>query len=68
MVNLKAWESMTNAERAAQTFRDIKLRQERRIEIRKRAEYEANSFTVESSLKAIARTRGAKNSGGRSCR
>ena len=68
MVKLKAWESMTNAERAEQTFRDIKLRQERRLEIRKRAEYEANSFTVESSLKAIARTRGAKNRGFRSCR
>lgn len=68
MVKLKAWESMTNAERAAQTFRDIKLRQERRLEIRKRAEYEANSFTVESSLKAIARTRGSKNRGCRSCR
>lgn len=68
MVNLKAWESMTNAERAEQTYRDLRLRQERRIEIRKRAEYEANSFTVESSLKAIARTRGAKNRGGRSCR
>ena len=27
---MKAWESMTNAERAEQTFRDIKLRQERR--------------------------------------
>jgi len=57
---MKIWESMTNTERAAQTFRDIK--------IRKRAEYEANSFTVESSLKAIARTRGAKNRGCRSCR
>ena len=68
MVKLKAWESMTNAERAEQTFRDIKLRQERRLEIRKRAEYEANSFTVESSLKAIARTRGAKNRRRRSCR
>lgn len=68
MVNLKEWEGMTNAERAEQTFRDIKLRQERRLEIRKRAEYEANSFTVESSLKAIARTRGAKNRGCRSCR
>ena len=32
MVKLKAWESMTNAERAEQTFRDIKLRQERRLE------------------------------------
>ncbi len=27
---MKAWESMTNAERAEQTYRDIKLRQERR--------------------------------------
>lgn len=27
---MKAWEEMTNAERAEQTFRDIKLRQERR--------------------------------------
>ena len=68
MVKLKAGERMTNAERAEQTFRDIELRQERRLEIRKRAEYEANSFTVESSLKAIARTRGAKNRGCRSCR
>ena len=58
---MKAWESMTNAERAAQTFRDIKLRQERRLEIRKRAEYEANSFTV-------ARTREAKKRGCRTCR
>ena len=30
MVNLKAWESMTNAERAEQTYRDLRLRQERR--------------------------------------
>lgn len=27
---MKAWEEMTNAERAEQTYRDIKLRQERR--------------------------------------
>lgn len=27
---MKAWESMTNAERAEQTYRDIKLTQERR--------------------------------------
>ena len=65
---MKAWESMTNAERAAQTFRDIKLRHERRLEIRNLAEYEDNYFTVESSLKSIARTRGAKNRGCRSCR
>lgn len=37
---MKAWESMTNAERAAQTFRDIKLRQERR----KAGIREADSF------------------------
>jgi hypothetical protein len=30
VVKLKAWESMTNAERAEQTYRDIKLTQERR--------------------------------------
>ena len=28
--NMKTWESMTNTERAEQTYRDIKLRQERR--------------------------------------
>ena len=27
---MKTWESMTNTERAEQTYRDIKLRQERR--------------------------------------
>jgi hypothetical protein len=27
---MKAWEEMSNAERAEQTYRDIKLRQERR--------------------------------------
>ena len=27
---MKAWEEMTNAERSEQTYRDIKLRQERR--------------------------------------
>ena len=37
---MKAWESMTNAERAEQTFRDIKLRQERR----KTGAREANDF------------------------
>ena len=68
MIKLKSWEEMTNTERAAQTFRDIKLRQERRLEVRKRAEYEANPFTVESSLKAIARTREAKKRECRTCR
>lgn len=38
---MKAWESMTNAERAEQTYRDIKLRQERRRRIGVR---EADTF------------------------
>lgn len=65
---MKEWEDMTNAERATQTIRDIKKRQERKLEIKKRAEYEANSFTVESSMKCLARIRGSKNRGCRSCR
>ena len=48
MVKLKAWESMTNAERAAQTYRDIKLRQERR----RAGVREANDFMFNNILKA----------------
>lgn len=48
MVNLKAWEDMTNAERAAQTYRDIKLRQERR----RAGAREANNFMFNNILKA----------------
>jgi hypothetical protein len=48
VVNLKAWEDMTNAERAAQTYRDIKLRQERRIA----GVREANNFMFNKILKA----------------
>jgi hypothetical protein len=48
VVNLKAWESMTNAERAAQTYRDIKLRQERR----RAGVREANNFMFNNILKA----------------
>lgn len=48
MVNLKAWEDMTNAERAAQTYRDIKLRQERR----RAGVREANNFMFNNILKA----------------
>ena len=45
---MKAWESMTNAERAEQTFRDIKLRQERkRTGVR-----EADNFMFNNILKA----------------
>lgn len=45
---MRAWESMTNAERAEQTFRDIKLRQERkRTGVRA-----ANDFMFNNILKA----------------
>lgn len=65
---MKAWEEMTNAERAAQTVRDIKKRQERRKAVKKRAEFEAYKFTVESSMKCVARVRSSRNRGCRSCR
>ena len=48
MVNLKAWESMTNAERAEQTYRDLRLRQERR----RAGVREANNFMFNNILKA----------------
>ena len=48
MVNLKAWEDMTNAERAEQTFRDLRLRQERR----RAGAREANNFMFNNILKA----------------
>lgn len=68
MVNLKACESMTISERKDQTLRDLRLREKRRLEQKKRAEYDARSFVVESSMKSIARSRSAKNRGCRSCR
>ena len=45
---MKAWEDMTNRERAEQTIKDIKRRQELR-EIGKR---EADSFMFDNILKA----------------
>ena len=48
MVNLKAWESMTNAERAEQTYRDLRLRQERR----RPGVREADNFMFNNILKA----------------
>lgn len=45
---MKAWKEMTNAERAAQTYRDIKLRQDRR----KTGAREANNFMFNNILKA----------------
>lgn len=48
MVNLKAWEIMTNAERAEQTYRDLRLRQERR----RAGVREADNFMFNNILKA----------------
>jgi len=45
---LKAWESMTNAERAEQTYRDLRLRQERR----RAGVREADNFMFNNILKA----------------
>lgn len=45
---MKAWEGMTNAERAAQTFRDLRLRQERR----RAGVREADNFMFNNILKS----------------
>lgn len=65
---MKLWEEMSNAERTEQTCRDLRLREKRRLEKKKKAEYEANSFTIESSMRCAARVRKSKNRGCRSCR
>ena len=45
---MKAWEEMSNRERAEQTYRDIKRRQE----MRKVGAREADSFMFDNILKA----------------
>ena len=55
---------MSNAERAEQTFRDIKLRQERR----KRGVQEAKSLRFESAIKSMKRAAHSKSRGCRSCK
>lgn len=45
---MKAWEIMTNAERAEQTYRDLRLRQERR----RAGVREADNFMFNNILKA----------------
>lgn len=45
---MKQWESMTNAERAEQTYRDLRLRQERR----RAGVREADNFMFNNILKA----------------
>ena len=62
---MKQWEGMSHKERTEQTLRDIKRRQ---INRKRRAEYDINSFIVESSIKSIARARKAKSRGCRSCK
>ena len=62
---MKQWEEMSNKERTEQTLRDIKRRQ---INRKRRAEYDINSFIVESSIKSIARAKKAKSRGCRSCK
>lgn len=68
MIKLKSWEEMTISERKDQTLRDLAKRKLKKEKIKKRAEYEANSFTIESSMRCIARVRESKNRGCRSCR
>lgn len=45
---MKSWEDMTNRERAEQTIKDIKRRQE----LRKIGQREADSFMFDNMLKA----------------
>ena len=45
---MKSWEDMTNRERAEQTIKDIKKRQE----LRKIGKREADSFMFDNMLKA----------------
>lgn len=63
---MKSWEEMSYRERAEQTIRDLKRRQDRRKELKRIADYEAKIFTIESSLKHSKRIRGAKTRGCRS--
>lgn len=61
---MKPWEEMTNRERAEQTYRDIKKRQERR----EAGVREATSFRFESAIKTMERASHSKKRGCRSCR
>lgn len=61
---MKTWEEMSNRERAEQTYRDIKRRQERR----EAGAREATSLRFESAIKTIKRANHSKKRGCRSCR
>ncbi len=61
---MKPWEEMTNRERAEQTYRDIKKRQERR----EAGAREATSLRFESAIKTMKRANHSKKRGCRSCK
>lgn len=61
---MKDWGKMTNRERAEQTIKDIKKRQELR-EIGKR---EALSFILENAYKTSRKAKSSKKRGCRSCK
>ena len=61
---MKKWGEMTNRERAEQTIKDIKRRQE----LRAAGEREATSFRFENAIKTIKRASHSKKRGCRSCK
>ena len=61
---MKAWEEMSNRERAEQTYRDIRRKQE----LREAGVREATSFRFENAIKTMKRANHSKKRGCRSCR
>lgn len=61
---MKTWEEMSNRERAEQTYRDIKKRQEQR----EAGAREATSLRFESAIKTMRRASNSKKRGCRSCK
>ena len=49
-----------------QTIRDLRLREERRKALKRKAEYEAKCFTIESSIRKRNKIRKSKTRGPRS--
>lgn len=63
-MGMKSWEEMTSKERAEQTIKDIKRRQE----LRKIGEREAKSFICENAYKSNRKSKTSKKRGCRSCK
>ena len=61
---MKPWEEMSNRERAEQTYRDIRRKQE----LREAGVREATSFRFENAIKTMKRANHSKKRGCRSCR